>query len=149
MMSKMTKYMVKGSGLQFDFINANWPSIMEAASGSPVDAIAMWQFLTQYSSALNTRMYQPWGGTFRETITSPEARDQYARLVNNAGAELALGILRELLALCNSSGGAGYYRTFFRPLIQELFPAGTLVERNGEPTKIYQIDVKGQQMIIN
>jgi len=148
-MDRLLKYMVKSGQLQFEFINSAWLDILQCAAQGQNDATLFWGFLTQYSSALNTQMYGPWGNVFRQTVVTPQAQAAYINLFNIVGLDLTLGILKELLALCNSSGGIQFYRTFFRPLVQQHFPANTLVENGGDPQVIGQIDVANSQLIIN
>jgi hypothetical protein len=141
--------MVKKNLLQFEFINSAWLDILQCAAQGQNDAMLFWKFLAQYSSALNTEMYGPWGGVFRQTVVNNQARAAYINLFNIVGPDLTLGILRELLALCNSGGGIQFYRTFFRPLIQQIYPPNTIVEMKGDPDVIGQIDVTNGQLIIN
>ncbi len=148
-MERLLKFMVKGNLLQFGFINDSWLDILAAASQNQRDATVFWQFLTQYSGHLNTNMYGEWGSVFRQTVVSHEAKAAYIRIFNIVGLDLTLGILKELLALCNSTGGIQFYRTFFRPLILQIFPGNTLVENGGDPQVIVKIDVDAGTLIIN
>ena len=146
-MEKYLKYMIKVGRLQFAWINDNWVDIVQCAARGENDAVLLWQFLTNNQSALNSEMYGPWGNTFRQTVVSPAANNAYIAMIGVISHATSLGIIKELLALCNSSGGFEFYRTYFRPFVIANFPPNTLVENS--TGMIGQVDVVNGQLIIN
>jgi hypothetical protein len=102
-MDLLLRKMAKGSKVQFDFISANWIDILDACT-TPDDATRLWGFLAQHSAVLNTKAWEKRGAAFRDVVVSTAAWAEYARIYHVAG-DAGLGILKELLALCNSSGG--------------------------------------------
>jgi hypothetical protein len=82
-------------------------------------------------------------------VISFRAQAHYTQLHLKVGPDLTLGILKELLAMCNSTEGKSFYRDFFRPVIETLFPKGTIVEWTGEGNKIQQLDAVDGKLVIN